>query len=92
MHKGLMGDASVEFFRGVNFHPAVLAHEEHILSLLPTVREEYNITELKTLEDSIKLGQAFIDCQNLMPLKKNPRYVHDEKQKVPKYVDVDQKM
>lgn len=38
IHKGLfMRKSHVEFFRGVNFHVAVLAHSEKLLKLMPTL-------------------------------------------------------
>lgn len=42
IHKGLfMRKSHVEFFRGVNFHVAVLANSEKLLVLIPTfVKDE----------------------------------------------------
>lgn len=56
-HKGLFQrEKSLEYFRGVNFHVAVLAHKEKILAMVPTFKEEGIINKLDSLEESIKLG------------------------------------
>lgn len=43
-HKSiLMGAKSCEYFRGVNFHLAVLSHAEHIMKLIPSFVEANEI-------------------------------------------------
>jgi len=56
-----MRKSHVEFFRGVNFHVAVLANSEKLLKLMPTLIKDGKINLLKTLEDSIEFGQNLID-------------------------------
>lgn len=54
--------------------------------MIPTFVKEGSITQLKTLEDSIKLGTMMLMCQNILFLKKDPRIVQSEKEKCPRYV------
>ena len=57
-HKGiLLQRSSVEYFRGVNFHVAVLRAQDHIIKLIPSFTKDGSIIKLKTMEDSIRLGQ-----------------------------------
>ena len=56
-HQGiLMGRQNCYYFRGVNFHLAILQNAEHVLKLIPSFVEEKQITKLDSMEDSIKLG------------------------------------
>jgi hypothetical protein len=60
-HKSiLMQRSSVEFFRGVNFHVAVLSHAEQIMKMIPTFVKEGSLTKLDTIEDSVRLGNFMI--------------------------------
>ena len=44
-HRGiLLQRQNVEYFRGVNFHVAVLHAQEHILKLIPTFIKDGSIT------------------------------------------------
>jgi len=52
--------------RGVNFHLHVLNNADHIMSLIPSFVEDKQITELKQIQDSIKLGQFMMLCQNVI--------------------------
>lgn len=62
MHKGLfMREKHLEYFRGVNFHVAVLSNKEHILKLIPTILKDGHVTKLETMDDSIKLGQQMLN-------------------------------
>ena len=57
MHKGLFQrEKSLEYFRGVNYHVAVLSNKKKILSMIPTFIEDGLVTKLDTMEDSIALG------------------------------------
>jgi len=56
MHKGLFQrEKSLEYFRGVNFHVAVLSNKDKIMKMIPSFQKE--VTSLETIDDSIKLGQ-----------------------------------
>lgn len=58
MHKGLfMREKHLEYFRGVNFHVAVLSNKEHIIKMIPTIISDGSVTKLENIDDSIKLGQ-----------------------------------
>lgn len=57
MHKGLFQrEKSLEYFRGVDFHPVVLYHSEKIMKMIPTIIADGLVTKLDSLDDSIKLG------------------------------------
>lgn len=57
MHKGLFQrEKSLEYFRGVDFHPVVLSHSAEILKMIPTIIADGHVTKLNSLEDSIALG------------------------------------
>ena len=87
VHKGIfMQQKSVEYFRGVNFHIAVLQAAPQIMKMIPSFTEVGDITQLKTIEDSIKLGQHMILCQNILQLRKDPRLVQSGNEKTPKFV------
>ena len=79
----------IEFFRGVNFHCAVLQHGAEILSMIPIIREECWIDSLSTIEDSIRLGQAMIDSKNLLVVKADSHFKSTEKEKIPRFVMTD---
>lgn len=86
-HKGiLMGAKSCEYFRGVNFHIAVLSHGDAIMKMIPSLVNAGEIKQLKTIEDSIKLGQYMILCRSILQLRKDPRYVQSGNEKTPKFV------
>jgi len=82
----LLQRSSVEYIRGVNFHVAVLAHSDYIMKMIPSLVKDKQITKLKTIEDSIKLGQFMILCSNMIQLKPDPRIIGQDKLKLPKYV------
>ena len=57
-HRGiLLQRSNVEYFRGVNFHIAVLQANKHLLKLMPTFVKDGSITQLENMTDSIRLGQ-----------------------------------
>jgi translocation protein SEC62 len=90
-HQGiLMGRQNCYYFRGVNFHLAVLQNAEHILKLIPSFVEEKQIIKLETMEDSIKLGQFMMICKNLVQVQGDPRMCGPN-EKTPKYVTPVQK-
>jgi len=73
-HKGILNqNFSCEYFRGINFHLAVLSHEKLIMKMLPSFVEDKSITQLKTIEDSIKLGMNMIIFENIVQLRGDPR-------------------
>ena len=58
LHKGLFQrEKHLEFFRGVNFHVGVLSHREKVLQMIPSFIKEGSVENLKSIEDSIRLGQ-----------------------------------
>jgi hypothetical protein len=60
-HKGiLMQRSSCEYFRGVNFHIAVLSHGDAITKMIPSFIKDGDLTQIKTIEDSIRLGNFMI--------------------------------
>jgi hypothetical protein len=66
-HKGILNQhSSCEYFRGVNFHLAVLSHEKLIMKMLPSFVADKSITQLKTIDESIKLGQHMIINENIV--------------------------
>jgi hypothetical protein len=54
--------------------------------MIPSLVKDGEIKELKTLEDSIRLGQYMIVYRNILGLKKDPRIVQAGNEKTPKYV------
>lgn len=56
MHKSIKYDKAVEYFRGLDFHQAVLTNKDKILSLLPSFTADKSITQLSTIQDTINLG------------------------------------
>jgi len=57
LHKGIyMQQRSIEYFRGIHFHVSVLQAAPQIMKMIPSFVEDGSITQLKTMEDSIKLG------------------------------------
>jgi hypothetical protein len=86
-HKGILNQHfSCEYFRGVNFHLAVLSHEKLIMKMLPSFVEDKSITQLKTIDDSIKLGMNMIIYENIVQLRGDPRIMGQSTMKQPKYV------
>ena len=66
-HKGIFNQhSSVEYFRGVNFHLAVLSHEKLIMEKLPSFVKDKSLTQLKSIEDSIRLGQLMLIYGNIV--------------------------
>ena len=66
-HKGILNQhSSVEFFRGVNFHLACLSHEKLIMKMLPSFVEDKSLLQLKTIEDSVRLGQLMMIYGNIV--------------------------
>jgi translocation protein SEC62 len=75
-HKGiLLQRSSINYFRGVNFHVAVLQSGKEILKMIPSLIKDGEIKDLSTMEDSIRLGQYMIVYRNILQLKKDPRIV-----------------
>lgn len=73
-HKSILVQrSSCEYFRGVNFHPAVLSHADQIIKLMPSFVEDGTLPQLKTIEDSIRLGNFMIMTNNIIAVKKDPR-------------------
>jgi len=86
-HKGiLMQRSSCEYFRGVNFHLAVLSHGDAIMKMIPSFSKDGDIKQLKTIEDSIRLGNFMLMTQNIICLKRDPRIMGQGTEKMPKYV------
>lgn len=72
-HNGiLMRRSSIKYFRGVNFHVSVLQSAGEILKMLPSFVESGELKQLKTMDDSIRLGQLMIIYRNINQLKKDP--------------------
>jgi hypothetical protein len=44
------------------------------------------IPQLEKLEDSIKLGQLFIDYKIMIPLDRHPQHPEEAKKKYPKFL------
>ena len=87
MHKAiLLQRSSVEFFRGVNFHILVLQNGPKIMSMIPSFVEDGTLTQMSTIQDSIKLGNFMILTKNLIAVKKDPRIMSTGTEKIPKYV------
>ena len=86
-HKGiLMQRSSVEYFRGVNFHVNTLGHSEQILKMIPTILEDGKIKDLKTIEESIMLGNLMMGLRNIIQLRADPRLIQQGNEKTPRYV------
>jgi hypothetical protein len=86
LHKGLFQrEKSLEYFRGVNFHVAVLSHKKQILGMIPTFVSDGAITSLDTMEDSVKLGQQMLNFRLMIQMRKDPGMIHSNA-KIPKYV------
>ena len=86
-HKGiLLQRSNVDYFRGVNFHVAVLQHKDKIMQMIPTFIKEGLINKLDTMDDSIRLGNMMIVTRNVVQVKGDPRIVGTANEKCPKYV------
>lgn len=86
-HKGiLLQRSNVDYFRGIHFHVAVLQHGDAILKLIPTLVEEGLIKQLKSMDDSIRLGNLMIITKNCVQVKADPRIPGAASEKCPKYV------
>jgi len=46
----------MEYFRGIDFHLLVLGNEDKVLELMPSMTDDGTITQLKEVNDSIRLG------------------------------------
>lgn len=66
---------------GDNFHEIVLEHKDEILKKFKEVKA---ITSLDKLEDSIKLGQLFVDYKVIVVLERHPGIESELKKKYPK--------
>lgn len=55
---------------GDNFHEIVLENKTEILKQFKEIKA---IQQLEKVEDSIKLGQLFIDYKLLIPFERDPR-------------------
>jgi len=53
--------------------------------MIPSFVEEKQITELKTMEDSIKLGQFMLICKSIVQVSADTR-MSAATEKTPKYV------
>ena len=80
-----MQHSSVEYFRGVNFHLAVLSHEKLIMEKLPTFVADKSLTQLKSIEDSVRLGQLMLIYGNIVQLCGDKRVQGQATMKTPKY-------
>ena len=86
MHKGLFQrEKSLEYFRGVNFHVAVLSNKKEILKMIPTIIADGHVTQLESIDDSIKLGQEMLKFRMMIQMRKDPGMMHSNP-KIPKYV------
>jgi len=86
-HKSIfMQRSSIEYFRGVNFHVSVLANQSQILGLIPSLVEDGQVKQLKSIEDSINLGNMMVQFGNLIQLRADPRLIQQGSEKTPKYV------
>jgi hypothetical protein len=86
-HQGiLLQRSNVNYFRGVNFHVAVLQYKDKIMSLIPTFKSEGLIKSLDSMEDSIRLGNMMIVARCAVQVKGDPRIVGTKTEKCPKYV------
>jgi len=86
-HKGiLMQRSNVDYFRGVNFHLAVLSNKEKILSMIPTFVNEKLVTSLDTMADSIRLGNMLLVSRSVVQVRGDPRIVGTANEKCPRYV------
>ena len=66
-HKGiLLQRSNVDYFRGVNFHVAILQHKAKIMAMIPTFIAEGLIKSLDTMADSIRLGNMMIVSRNVV--------------------------
>ena len=54
--------------------------------MLPTLQKDGELTDLKTLQDSIQLGNLMIRYRLIIPLEKDPRLISSGNEKIPKYV------
>lgn len=68
---------------GDNFHQIVIEHKKLIFE---KVKHFKQIEQLETIEDSIKLGQLFIDYKLIIPLERDPRFEAESKLKYPKHL------
>lgn len=84
-HKAiLMGRSNAEFFRGVNFHIAVLQNADKIMKMIPSFIADGTLTEIKTIDDSIRLGNFMILTKNIVTVVKDPRFGGNANEKIPK--------
>lgn len=84
MHKALFQrEKSLEYFRGVNFHVAVLSNRDKILKMIPSFQKE--IPSIETIDDSVKLGQQMIQYRVIIQMRKDPGMINTN-EKTPKYV------
>jgi translocation protein SEC62 len=49
-------------------------------------KEVKAIPKLDKIEDSIRLGQIFIDFRLMIPFERDPRHESEAKKKYPKYI------
>jgi hypothetical protein len=60
----------------------VIANGEEILKLIPNL----SISKLDKIEESIKLGQIFIEFELLQALDRHPNFADEGKKKYPKHL------
>jgi len=53
--------------------------------MIPTLVSDGAITQLETIEDSVKLGQQMINFNLIIQMRKDPGMIHSNA-KIPKYV------
>jgi len=56
------------------------------MKMIPSFVEDGTLTELKTMTDSIRLGNFMILTKNAIAVVKDPRLVNQGTEKVPKYI------
>jgi transcription termination factor NusB len=59
----LEGFGTIKYCRGVNFVATVLPNAESILELIPSFVNDKSISQLKTIDDAILLGQYMVLCE-----------------------------
>jgi translocation protein SEC62 len=58
---------------------------ENKAEIFEQVKQFKQIDKIETIEDSVKLGQLFVDYKLLIPLERDPRVESDAKLKYPKH-------
>ena len=92
MFPAIKYDKALDYFRGVDFHLIVLGNSNTIMGMLPSFKKDGSLKELKSVDDSIKLGQFMIYVGILNKCRIHPNLIvqpgsHDEK--FPKFLSDD---